>query len=178
MKKKDIEIMSLKTSTHQQTLAKEAAETNEMQSAIASLSAQRDTHLAARETLKQQIAETQKSIDARLAAQRAHAQHLDSQSRFNIPELDFWTSNLSLAIEGAGQNDRLKFTFTHIDDRDWTREALFELDTSKREYEIHYCKPKLERENVDRVVEKLNETRELRVLLKGMRELFAEVMNQ
>jgi kinetochore protein Spc25 len=176
MKKKDIEIMSLKTSTHQQTLAKEAAETNEMQAAIASLSAQRDAHLATRESVKQQIAETQKQIDARLAAQRAHSQHLDSQSRFNIPELDFWTSNLSLSIEGAGQNDRLKFVFTHIDDRDWTREAWFELDTSKREYEIPYCKPKLEKEQIERIVEKLNESRDLRILLKGMRELFVEVI--
>lgn len=168
--------MSLKTSTHQQTVAKEAAETNEMQAAIASLAAQRDAHNATRESIKQQIAETKKQIDARLTAQRAHAQHLDSQSRFNIPELDFWTSNLSLSIEGAGQNDRLKFIFTHIDDRDWTREAWFELDTSKREYEIPYCKPKLEKEQIERVVEKLNESRELRSLLQGMRELFVEAM--
>jgi kinetochore protein Spc25 len=176
MKKKDIEIMSLKTSTHQQILSKESAETNEMQAAIASLSAQRDTHNATRESLKQQIIETQKQIDARLTAQRAYAQHLDTQSRFNIPELEFWTSNLSLSIEGAGQNDRLKFMFTHIDDRDWTRDAWFELDTSRREYEIPYCKPKLEKEQIERVVEKLNESRDLRTLLKGMRELFAEAM--
>lgn len=176
MKKKDIEILSLKTNTHQQTLAKEAAETNEMQAAIASLSAQRDAYNATRETLKHQILETQKQIDTRLAAQRAHAQHLDAQSRFNIPELDFWTSNLSLTIEGAGQDDRLVFKFTHIDDHDWNREAWFELDTSRREYEICSCKPKLEEEQIERVVEKLNETRDLRILLKGMRELFVEAM--
>jgi kinetochore protein Spc25 len=176
MKKKDIEILSSKSSSHQQTLAKEAAETNEMQAAIASLSAQRDAHLATKEALKLQITETQKQIDTKLAAQRAHAQHLDAQSRFNIPELDFWTSNLCLTIEGAGQNDRLKFIFTHIDDRDWTREAWFELDTMRREYDIPYCKPKLEKEQIERIVEKLNETRDLRVLLKGMRELFVEAI--
>jgi kinetochore protein Spc25 len=176
MKKKDIEILSSKSSSHQQTLAKEAAETNEMQEAIASLSAQRDAHLAAKEALKQQIAETQKQIDAKLAAQRAHAQYLDAQTRFNIPELDFWTSNLCVTIEGAGLSDRLKFIFTHIDDRDWAREAWFELDTSRRDYEIPYCKPKLEKERIERVVESLNETRDLRTLLKGMRELFVEAV--
>ncbi|TVY57182.1 putative kinetochore protein spc25 [Lachnellula cervina] len=176
MKKKDIEIMSSKSSSHQQTLAKEAAETDEMQAAIASLSIQRDAHLASKETLKQQIAETQKQIDAKLAAQRAHAKNLDAQSRFNIPELDFWTSTLCMEIEGAGQNDRLKFSFSHIDDRDWKREAFFELDTSKREYEISSCKPKLEQEKVDRVVDELNELRDLRLLCKGMRELFVEAM--
>jgi kinetochore protein Spc25 len=176
MKKRDIEILSQKSSTHQQTLAKEEAEKNEMKAAIASLSAQRDAHLATKESLKQQIKDTQKQIDARLATQRAHAQHIDAQSRFNIPELDFWESTLCLQIEGAGVNDHLKFVFTHIDDRDWEREAFFELDITKREYEVVYCKPKLEKEQVERVVEKLNETRELRGLLKGMRELFVEAM--
>ena len=176
MKKKDIEILSSKSSSHQQTIAKEVAETNEMQAAIASLSAHREAHLATREVLKQQIEETQRHIDTKVAAQRAHAQHLNAQSRFNIPELDFWTSNLCLTIEGAGQNDRLKFIFTHIDDRDWTRDAWFELDTEKREYSIPYCKPKLEKEHIERVVEKLNETRDLRLLLKGMRELFLEAI--
>ncbi|TVY43612.1 putative kinetochore protein [Lachnellula subtilissima] len=173
---KDIEIMTSKSNSHQQTLAKEAAETNEMQAAIASLSVQRDAHLASKETLKQQIAETQKQIDAKLAAQRAYAKHLDAQSRFNIPELDFWTSTLCMEIEGAGQNDRLKFSYSHIDDRDWKREAFFELDTSKREYEIASCKPKLEQEKVDRIVDQLNEIRDLRLLCKGMRELFVEAM--
>lgn len=176
MKKKDIEILSLKTSSHQQTLAKEAAETNEMQAAIASLSAQKEAHALTRDSLKQQIADTQKQIDARLAAQRTYAAHLDAQSRFNVPELEFWTNTLCFTIDGAGVQDRLKFVFTHIDDRDWTREAWFELDTSKREYEIAYCKPKLEKEQTERLVEKLNETRDLRRLLKGMRELFVESM--
>ncbi|KAG9235460.1 kinetochore protein-like protein spc25 [Amylocarpus encephaloides] len=176
MKKKDIEIMTSKTDSHQQTLAKEAAETNEMQAAIASLSAQRDGHLSTRDALKQQIADTQKQIDARLAAQRAHAQYLDAQSRFNIPELDFWSSTLCMSIDGAGQNDRLKFVFTHIDDRDWTREAFFELDTTRRDYEITYCKPKLEKEQIERVLDHLNEYRDLRACLKGMRDLFVEAM--
>lgn len=174
MKKRDIEILSQKSSTHQQTLAKEAAETTEMKTAIASLSVQRDSHVATRDTLKQQIAETQKQIDAKLSSQRAHAQHIDAQSRFNIPEMDFWTSTLCMTLDGAGLNDRIKFMFTHIDDRDWKREAWFELDTSKREYEIPYCKPKLEKEQLERVLDKLNESRELGVLLKGMRELFVE----
>lgn len=176
MKKKDIEILTSKTSTHQQTLVKEAAETKEMEAAIASLTAQRDGHNATREALKEQIAETQRQIDARLAAQRNHAQQIESQSRFNIPELDFWTTNLCMEIDGAGKNDRLKFIFTHVDDKDWTKEAWFELDTTQREYTITYCKPKLEQEKIDRVVENINEGRDLVFLLKGMRELFVEAL--
>jgi kinetochore protein Spc25 len=176
MKQRDIEILSQKSSSHQQTLSKEAAETNEMKSAIAQLSAQRDTHLNTKESLLQQIAETQKQIDTKLAAQRAHAQHIDAQSRFNVPELEFWSSTLCLDIDGVGVNDRIKFVFTHIDDRDWTREAFFELDASRREYDIPYCKPKLEKEQVERVLEGLNETRQLGPMLKAMRALFVEAM--
>lgn len=176
MKKRDIEIIHIKTSTHQQTVEKEEAETREMEAAIASLASQRDNHNATREALKAQIAQTQAEIDARLAAQRAYAQRQEAQSRFNVPELDFWISNLCMRIEGAGHDDRLKFVFTHIDERNWEREAWFELVTSSRDYDVKHCRPKLEREKVERVLERVNESRELVVLLKGMRELFVEAM--
>ncbi|KAJ9132639.1 Kinetochore protein spc25 [Pleurostoma richardsiae] len=176
MKKKDIEILQMKTNTHQNTIAKEAAETREMQGAIASLSAQRDRNLSTRDSLKQLIADTQAEIDARLAAQRAHAARQSAQARFNVPELDFWVTNLCLRIEGAGRDDRLKFVYTHVDERDWEREAWFELCTKAREYDVRHCRPKLEREKVERVLERVNGTRELAALLKGMRELFVEAM--
>ncbi|KAJ4408436.1 kinetochore-associated Ndc80 complex subunit spc25 [Gnomoniopsis sp. IMI 355080] len=174
MKKKDIDILQMKTNTHQNTIVKEAAETREMQAAINELSAQRDKQAALRDSLQKQIADTQKEIDARLAAQRKHQAQQEAQARFNVPELDFWITNLCMKIEGAGQDDRLKFVFTHIDEKDWEREAWFELSTAARDYDIRHCRPRLEREKIERVLEKTNETRELAVLLKGMRELFVE----
>ncbi|KAL2265416.1 hypothetical protein VTJ83DRAFT_6516 [Remersonia thermophila] len=176
MKRKDIEILQLKTNTYQQTMAKEAAETREMQSAIAELEAQRDRQQAARDALREQIAATQRDIDARLAAQRARQAELEAQARFNVPELDFWVTNLCLRIEGAGAEDRLKFVYTHLDEKNWEREAWFELCTGRRDYDVRHCRPKLEREKVEKVLERVNETRELVVLLKGMRELFVEAM--
>jgi kinetochore protein Spc25 len=176
MKKKEIEILQIKSNTHQQTIAKETAETNEMHAAINALTSQRDAHLATKSTIQSQIAATQAAIDAKLAQQRAHTMQLSAQTRYDVPELDFWTSNLGLRIEGAGKNDRLKFVFTHIDERDWTKEAWFELNTERRDYEVLAHKPKVEPERIERVVERLNETRDLAVLLKGMRELFVEAM--
>ncbi|EGR48118.1 uncharacterized protein TRIREDRAFT_78783 [Trichoderma reesei QM6a] len=176
MKRRDIEIAQVKMSTYQQTIEKEEAEKREMESAIASLAAQRDSHIAARDHLKAQIAETQAEIDARLAAQRAYMKQKEAQSRYNVPELDFWITNLCLRIEGAGKDDRLKFVYTHIDEKNWEREAWFELVTSSRNYDVKHCRPKLERASVERVLEKVNETRELVVLLKGMRELFVEAI--
>jgi kinetochore protein Spc25 len=176
MKKRDIEIVQLKTEDYQHTLEKEVAETHEMEAAISSLSAQRDAYLATRDRLKQQIAQTQVEIESRLAAQRARAARQEAQQRFNVPELDFWITNLCLRIEGAGQDDRLKFVYTHIDEKNWESEAWFELVTSSRDYDVKHCRPKLEREGVERVLDRVNESRELVVLLKGMRELFVEAM--
>ncbi|GAP88993.2 putative kinetochore protein spc25 [Rosellinia necatrix] len=176
MKKKDIEIVQHKIGTHQQMRSKEDAERREMEGAIGSLTAQRDANLAARDELRRQIAEAEREVEARLAAQRAHAAQVEAQSRFNVPELDFWVTNLCLRIEGAGQNDRLKFVYTHVDERDWEREAWFELNTAARDYDIRHCRPKIERDKIDRVLERVNESRELPALLKGMRELFVEAM--
>jgi kinetochore protein Spc25, fungi type len=176
MKRKDIEILQHKTNTHQQTINKENAETAEMKSAIAALQSQHDAQVSARDALKAQIAGTQRDIDARLAAQAAHKREVEAQSRFNVPELDFWVSTLCLRIEGAGHDDRLKFVYTHVDERDWEREAWFELDTSGKDYGVLHCRPKLEKDRVERVMEKVNETRDLAVMLRGMRELFVEAM--
>ncbi|RFU73303.1 kinetochore spc25 [Trichoderma arundinaceum] len=176
MKRKDVEIAQVKMSTYQQTIEKEEAEKREMEVAISSLAAQRDNHIATRDNLKTQIAETQAEIESRLAAQRAYAKQQEAQSRYNVPELDFWISTLCMRIEGAGKDDRLKFVYTHIDEKNWEREAWFELSTSSRDYDVRHCRPKLERESVERVLDRVNETRELVVLLKGMRELFVEAI--
>lgn len=176
MKKRDIEILELKQTQHSQTLAKESAETMEMQDAISTLTTQRDERMTHRDALRSQIAEVQKSISARREAQLKHRRYLDGQSRYNEPELDFWESYLGLRIEGLGKEDRLKFVYTNVCEREWDREAWFELDTSEREYKVCEFRPKIEREEVDRVLERLNETRDLASFLKGMRELFVEAL--
>ncbi|KAL9065661.1 MAG: hypothetical protein Q9157_007400 [Trypethelium eluteriae] len=174
MRRRDIEIVTLKTQTHSQTLSKEAQETAEMEFAISELSAQRDDRAAHRDYLREQIGEAQKAIAARREAQQKHARYLDSQARFNVPELEFWQDYLCLRIEGAGIEDRLKFVYSHVSERDWEQEGWFELDMSSREYRVLQYKPKVERDLVDQVLEKLNESRDLGAFLKGMRSLFVE----
>lgn len=178
MRKKDIDVLEQKSTTYAQSLHKEAAETSDMQAAIASVTAQRDARASDRNRIRGEIAATQKQISQRLAAQQQHAQDLDEQARFNAPELSFWTDYLCLRIEGAGQVDRLKFVFTHIDERDWGREAWFELDTERRDYAISALRPKLESEEVERCLGRLNESRDLGPFLGGMRELFVAAFKQ
>lgn len=79
---------------------------------------------------------------------------------------------LCLRIEGAGREDRLRFVFSHVDERDWEQEVSFELDTERRDYRVVGCRPKLDEERLERCVEKLNGNRDLGGFLKEMRELF------
>ncbi|KAF2102849.1 kinetochore protein Spc25 [Rhizodiscina lignyota] len=176
MRKRNIEIMTLKTATYAQTVAKESQETAEMHSAINNLTSQRDDRLAQRDALKQQIAEVQKDIAARRSAQQSHQRYLNQQSRFNMPELDFWQDYLCMRIEGAGAVDRLKFVFTHVCEADWEKEAWFELGTGSRDYQIFRCSPKLERRELEQLLDKLNEGRDLTPFLKGIRALFVQAL--
>src|SRR5436190_175899 len=172
MKQKDIEILTLKSQTHTQTLQKEAAEAAEMHAAIAAITSQRDSRLAMRDRFKLQIDETQKTINQRLEAQKAHARHLDSQARLNTPELEFWQDYLCLRIEGAGRVDRLKIIYTHLLEKDWEKEAWFELGTATGDYEVFHCRPKLERAAIEQELRIVNEDRDVGAFLKSMRKLF------
>lgn len=175
MRQRDIEILNLKSQTHEQTLQKEAAEAAEMHATISSVTMERDSRLSKRDRLRQQINETQKAINQKLEAQKAHARHLDAQARLNIPELEFWQDYLCLRIEGAGREDRLKFVFSHLLEKDWEAEAWFELGTSTRDYEVFHTRPKVDRDTLDRELDILNEDRDFGAFLKRMRRLFVEI---
>lgn len=161
---------------HQNNLAKEQQEQEEMHEAIEELSTRREDHLSRRDELKVQITELQNAIKIRRQAQQQHQQSLDHQARHNGPELQFWESSLCLRIEGMGVEDKLRFIYTHIDERMWDRECWFELNMGKMEYEVLSTEPALESDAVQAVLDRLNETRELSGFLKGLRGLFVEAI--
>jgi kinetochore protein Spc25 len=173
-RKRDIEIAQLKSQTHAHTIAKESAETADMHAAISNLTTHRDEMLAHRDELRTELSSLQSTLSARRDAQTRHARYLHSQSRWNGPELQFWEDYLCLRIEGVGKEDRLKFVFSHVCEKDWEREAWFELDTSDREYKILRTSPKIERDEAATCLEKLNESRELGPFFKTMREIFVK----
>jgi len=147
-----------------------------MQSQIAHLSSHRDNLLTSRGALTSELQSLQSTLSARRSAQASHAKYLSSQSRHNVPELQFWEDHLCMSISGCGQEDRLKFVFSHVCEKDWEREAWFELDTSSREYRVLRTGPKVEDSEVEREVEKLNESRELGPFFKGMRAIFVKAL--
>lgn len=138
---------------------------------------QKSEHEARRSELQSSIAETQAAIRQRREAQAAHQRSLDAQARHNIPELRFWEQCLGLRIERAEEGgESLRFVFTCVDEQDEGRECWFELDTGKRDFVVTETEPKLEREELEGVLERANEGRELVALLKGMRGLFAQAL--
>ncbi len=177
-KRKSLELLAQKSSAHAATIAKEAAETSEMHAAIQSITTQHSARLKHRDCLRAEIDQAAKQVAQRVAAQQHYARAEDAQSQLNAPELAFWEEHLCLRIEGAGKEDRLRFVFTHVDERQWEREAWFELDTERRDYRVVDARPKLEGDVVDTCVDWLNENRDLGQFLRGMRDLFVKAMKQ
>ncbi|KAL8787026.1 MAG: hypothetical protein Q9213_002462 [Squamulea squamosa] len=171
LKTKEIENLVHKSSSHAQTVDKEAAETAEMHAAIASITQQRDARAQHRDRIRSEIAATRKQVAQRLSAQQQYAKALDEQAQLNVPELDFWQTYLCMRIEGTGMVDRLRFTFTHVDEKDWEREVCFDLNTETRDYQVANVKPRVDADQIERCMEKLNDTRDLGKFLKGMRDL-------
>ena len=151
-----------------------------MHEAIRTLSTQKEEHITRRDALKADINSIQSSIKQKREAQSSHQRALEAQARHNIPELRFWEHCLGLRIEGSGfgVEDQLRFVFGCVDERDEGKEAWFELQMGAKEYEVPGTKPKLEKERVEELVERLNETREVGPFLKAMRGLFAEALKQ
>lgn len=83
---------------------------------------------------------------------------------------------MCMRIEGAGVEDRLRFVFSHVIEKDWEREGWFELDTSARDYRVTKTVPKLDTSEVEAVVETMNESRELGPFFKEMREAFVRAL--
>jgi len=164
-------------------MSREQAEKSEMHGQISKLESHQANQSAQRDRLKSAIGQTQRQIEIKLQAQREYSQKIDGQSRLNGPELNFWETYLGCRIEGSGDENKVRVTFVFPPAKggksNEERETMFELqipDSGSARYEVVYMKPRLEAEKVEKVVDRLNSTREIGSLLKGMRGLFAEVL--
>lgn len=147
----------------------------ELHSAIASLQERKEDHVRRRSHLQAQADAAKAVIKQRRDAQTVYQRSLDAQARFNIPELRFWEHCLGLRIEGTQAGDEsLRFVFRCVDAKDDDREAWFEMSLNGEGNKVVSTKPRLEKEDVERVEERLNESRDIGGLLKGMRALFVD----
>ena len=150
---------------------------------ISELESHQANKMAHKEKLRSAIAQTQRQIESKVEKQREYAEKMDGQSRLNGPELGFWETYLGCRIEGSGDESKVKVVFVFPPPKTGggleEREGVFELkvpETGGAGYEVVYTKPRLKSEDIERVVGKLNETREIGTVLKGMRGLFVDEM--
>ena len=186
-----ITTMQSSLATHNQVLSRESSEKSDMQAQIGKLESHHSTQLSARDRLRTAIANTRRQIDSKVQAQKEYGEKVDKQSALNGPELNFWEHYLGCRIDGSGEENKVKVTYVFQPPKGGIkngagvggladvpeREAVFDLqipDSTTGEFTITYTKPRLETVRVQRVVEKLNETKEIATLLKGMRALFVE----
>ena len=175
-----------------------------MHTQIAKLDSHHSTQLSARDRLRTAIAHTRRQIDSKLQAQKEYGEKVDRQTGHNGPELTFWEHYLGCRIDGGGDENKVKVTFAFqppkggggggggggaksgaapgvggIVGTSAEREAEFDLqipDSTSGAFAITYTKPRLENARVARVVEGLNQSRDIATLLKGMRALFVEAV--
>ncbi|TKX23860.1 hypothetical protein C1H76_3798 [Elsinoe australis] len=171
--KRNLNALHTQAAAHDDTLEKEAEERAELQSSISELRREKDDAMARREELTGQIRGLQETIRQRREALSTSKRHLEAQARLNGPELRFWEHALGLRIEGVGRDDRVKFVFSCVDERDARREMGFVLDMGGKLYEIVEAGG-LEDSEVEAVVERLNDGGELRGFLRDMRALFVQ----
>ena len=179
-----ISALSSTLDSHSSLLARESAEKSDMESSISQLSSTLATHTSTRDRLKQHISQTQRAIDSKLEAQRAHAERLDGQAGQNAPELAFWEEHLGMRIEGAGDEDLVRVIYIFEGQGKEEKEGLFELDVSGKRAgggnQVVYTRPKLAEGEIRVLTDGLNERRDERgdlgVFLKGMRRLFVEAL--
>ena len=179
-------------STQAQILSRESSEKSDIQQQIAQLESHHSTQLTARDRLRTAIGNARRQIDGKLQAQREYGEKYDQQASLNGPELNFWEHYLGCRIEGSGEENKVKIAFVFQAPKgsaggagvggvggSMEREAVFDLqipEGSAGAWEVPYTKPRLESNRVRSVVDKMNETKDIATLLKGMRGLFADEM--
>ena len=188
-----LENLAQQSSTHEANIGREAAETAELREAVTNLTNRKEASASVKQRLQAGIREIQSKIEARQQEQRAYDERMEEQRRLNGPELRFWTDNLCMKIEACNEpngrmartnnssTDRLKIIFTHVDEANWEKECWFELEMSggaSGGYNVGLTKPKLEREEIGRVLELMNTNSNLAKFLAGMRSLFTKATKE
>lgn len=178
--------------SHASLVAREASEKHDLNQSIASLESQHAAHAAACSRLRSAMASTQRQIDQKLEAQRTYSAKVEEQARMNGPELTFWENYLGVRVEGSGDGRtdvvRVVFGFEgsaskkkkgeDAGDKERDREeGSFELKIPERGgYTVVDSTPKLDEKEVGRLLDKLNQDRDLGPFLKGMRGMFQDAL--
>lgn len=155
-------------------MAREREEALEAERAIASMARNKAAQTEHRNTLLSQIAQVEDLIAKKRALRATERSSLLAHSSLNAPELEFWETYLGMRIESAGVPDHLRVVFSHVVENDWNREFRFVVALGSRDYQVLQCRPKIPDEVLNKVVNRLNESRNITRFWKDMRDAFKE----
>lgn len=155
-----------------ETLKQEAAEVAEVESSIADYSAKHADMLEWKAALERQITDAQSVRTKKKEVIAGRRRQLEGQNARNRPELTAWETQLGLKIDTAGE-DRLRFTYTHINDKDPAMPHFFIVDLTSSTYRVEECHPTLS--NMDSALTDLNRTRDFSAFLKRVRQDFKKM---
>ncbi|AOW00702.1 putative kinetochore protein SPC25 [Yarrowia lipolytica] len=119
--------------------------------------------------------EGRQRLEEQQSLRRRQVQHVMEQSVRNVPELMYMEDLLGMKIE-AVQYDQLRFVFVKLDPNDYAREFAFVLDMADVNYRVEQLEPTLDLSVVDRVVGKLNSSRNFPQFLKEIRQAFKDAI--
>lgn len=151
------------------TLTQEREEVEAVQANIDEFSTKRAAMVTLRTSLEAQVQAAQDVLTKRREAVAARRLDLARQNAQNRPELDAWETQLGLKIDAAG-TDKLRFTYTHVNDRDAATPHFFIVNLADPVYAVDECHPALP--DLDRLVADLNRTRDFSTFLKRTRQAF------
>lgn len=170
----EIEELKQKEAELSKARARDQKELEESRSAIATYTSKRGEMIEANNQLQEQISTVRQSIQDVRDEQAKKKQSLNSQTILNGPELDFWERTLGLRIEGADDEDFIKFVFTQIDPNDGDGEYSITLDLTEHDYAVSKCDPQVDQTGLKAALDNLNENRRLNVFLRDIRRLFKQ----
>lgn len=149
-------------------------EVDEGRDAVESFTSKRDEMVQMREQLVQEMENVRENIRKKKELQLKERKALNEQMALISPEVYFWEQTLGLRIEGV-QEDVLRFIFTNVDEKDYSRAFSCTLDLSETDYKIVKCKPELSPDVIESIIKVLNETRRVNLFLKSLRKAFKDL---
>ncbi|KAK7207805.1 chromosome segregation protein Spc25-domain-containing protein [Myxozyma melibiosi] len=154
-------------------MAREQQEVLETEQSISEFTRKKQELAVLRDAVVKQISEVQQMLEKAREERSKERSKILAQSSLNAPELAFWEQNLGMRIEGV-DDDYLKIIFTLISEANWDKEYYVVVDLTSVDYEVSKCEPSLNKSVLERIVNRLNETRDFARFLKEVRNAFKE----
>ncbi|KAI8609658.1 chromosome segregation protein Spc25-domain-containing protein [Chytriomyces sp. MP71] len=168
-------IEATKTTTEQMARAEnaDAAELRKKEEEDASLNAKYAALQDEEHAKADEVARITRELNACKQKLQAALHNREMVCTKHNPDLKAYQENMSMVISAVSKNI-LRFTYTHINQKNWEQEYSFVLDVSEgKQYKIMDCIPPLP--GRERMLKFLNDSRDFYRFLKEMRKAFCNL---